>query len=98
MMEQAKAVAFGGTPLMLHLDGVVDAVVVLALLVVESLGVVEGAAGVVEIFGVVEGAAGVVEILGVVEGAAGVVEGAAGVVLSCRFFLTALVQGAVTVT
>ena len=102
IISQAKTAICEGTPLIGQADVVVDAVVDFVVdavvdLVVDFvvdfvvLGVVLGA------LGVVLGAAGVVDIFGVVLGAAGVVEGAAGVVESCRFFLAALVQAAVTV-
>jgi hypothetical protein len=88
MTEQPKLATWGCTPLIEHFEAVV---------VVETLAVVDD---VVETLGVVEGAAGVVEgALGVVEGAAGVVDGRATVTdpRFC-FFLWGVVQAAVTVT
>ncbi len=91
MMLHANVATAAGTPLMLHVDPVVDADVVEVLaVVVETFGVVVGALGVVDgALGVVEGAAGVVDgALGVVVGTARVVvgTGAAGLVVNCLFF------------
>lgn len=77
IISQAKIDTAGGTPLILQAEDVVVAGAVEVLEdVVETLGVVEGAAGVVlDALEVVEGA------FNVVLGALGVVDGALGVVL-----------------